>query len=315
MKCLGTTTIGNFPLKPSDANIALCTELQLKVGIDYPALPQLRDFMAIYIECIHGIKHVEGGYVLMDYPVRGDLSELEHDINIFINVLKEHGNYRRGKLQVIGPLTMCSSIKSPSGSELIREKDLVKALSEALADVLNEILSKYGAYFEVVFIDEPTIPYASWIGYIADEVAELIRPLSEVARRHNKVVGLHVCGKVKGYAALLVELPVDTLHHEVYGSLDNLDAYTSSQLAEYDKKLCIGVIDNKSPTVERLNEVIKIMEKACNRFGYERIAIAPNCGFAALKDYGSKAMKIVEQKLKTMVSAARKIRAKYECVN
>lgn len=314
MEALETTTIGSFPLEYSPQGIAECTLLQIRSGIDYPALPQLRDFVEIYLSCISGIELTEGKYVLVDYPTLRGLGQLDVELKYFVDVIAQYrksGSVRGGKFQITGPITLCSRVRLPSGSELVHERDLVHAVAEVLAELLRKVLQSYGNYIDVVFIDEPAITYATWIGYSIDDVIEVIAPITEVARYFKKEVGLHVCGKVKGYSTLLLELPVDILHHEMYGVPENIEVYRPSELSKYGKKLGVGAIDNRSISVESIDDVASFLDKMCERYGPENIVVAPNCGFAALRDYGAVAMEVVEKKLRVMSEAVSRLRAKY----
>lgn len=78
-----------------------------------------------------------------------------------------------------------------------------------------------------------------------------------------------------------------------------------------DRRIGFGVVDQKSPMVETVEEVVQRVERAIALFGPERLMLNPDCGFATFADNPITAAKAAEGKLRAMVGAAALLREKY----
>ena len=115
-----------------------------------------------------------------------------------------------------------------------------------------------------------------------DESAALAgdyRPLLEVLR--DAKVGtlfLELCTERAGEAELLRDLPGD-------------------------KRIGVGVVNQKLDTVEPVEEIRRRMERAVDLFGEERVLFTPDCGFATFADNPVASASVAEAKLKAIVQA------------
>jgi methionine synthase II (cobalamin-independent) len=313
MRPLTTTTIGSFPLSPSLENFKRSLEVQVKAGIDYPALPQLEDFCAIFLNDIaergRGIERRGGSYLLTGPVEPPREPAIVRELTLALAVLKGLGFERGIKVQVTGPFTLSSIVKFLDKSAM-SYPDIVEGFADALAYILSSTASFEEV--EVAFVDEPALYYALWYGY--DEKFAI-----EVLNRTFKGLGggiergLHVCGDVRGLSRVTLKLDVDILHHEFAGFPKNFEAYSSAELAKTDKLLGIGAVTTKPLDsyikAESAQEVEELLTKAMKLYG-PRIVVAPDCGFRGLAEMmkGDEAMNVVFQKLKSMVEAVQKVK-------
>jgi 5-methyltetrahydropteroyltriglutamate--homocysteine methyltransferase len=81
-------------------------------------------------------------------------------------------------------------------------------------------------------------------------------------------------------------------------------------LAALPKRLRIGVgvVNQKSPRIETLPEVLSRVERAVELFGADRMLLHPDCGFATFADSPIAAADVAERKLAVVVQAARQLR-------
>jgi 5-methyltetrahydropteroyltriglutamate--homocysteine methyltransferase len=78
-----------------------------------------------------------------------------------------------------------------------------------------------------------------------------------------------------------------------------------------DRRIGIGVVNQKLTTVESVNDIVSKLESAVNIFGSKRILINPDCGFATFADNPVTSSLIAEKKLANMVRAAGIMRDHY----
>ncbi len=154
----------------------------------------------------------------------------------------------------------------------------------------------------------------------AEELALAARLLREVtAGMPRERLALHVCrgnwtpderaALTGDYAPLLPFLaaaPVGTLVLEACthraGALE--------VLADLPRTLRVGVgvLDQKAPRVETVEEVVARIEHAAAVFGAERVLLNPDCGFATFADNPIASAEVAEAKLRVAVEAARRVR-------
>jgi 5-methyltetrahydropteroyltriglutamate--homocysteine methyltransferase len=135
-------------------------------------------------------------------------------------------------------------------------------------------------------------------------------------------LALHVCRgnwtpdesvALRGDYAPLIELfarvPVGTFILEACtaraGDLGVLAALPASA------RVGIGVVDQKSPRADTVDEVVARAEKAIALFGAERVLLTPDCGFATFADNPIATAELAEKKLAAMVEASRRLRERH----
>lgn len=136
-------------------------------------------------------------------------------------------------------------------------------------------------------------------------------------------LALHVCrgnwspdervaleGDYAPLVPLLSSVQVGTLVLELYtpraGDLKWLRALPD------DRRVGVGVVNPKTPQVESLDAVVAAADKAVRLFGPERVLLNPDCGFATFADNPVASVAIAQQKLATIVQAARVLRQRYD---
>jgi len=317
MRQFTTTTIGSFPLSPSFENFRRSLEVQVRAGIDYPALPQLEDFCAMFLNDIaergKGIEKRGESYLLTGPVEPPREPAIIRELTLALAVFKGLGFEGGIKVQVTGPFTLSSVVKFLDKSAM-SYPDVVESFADALAYILSSIASFEKV--EVAFVDEPALYYALWYGY--DErfaVEALNRTFKGLGRGIER--GLHVCGDVRGLSRVTLKLDADILHHEFAGFPRNFEAYSLAELARANKLLGIGAVTTRpldsNIKVESVQEVEELLVKAMELYG-PRIVVAPDCGFRGLAELmkGDEAMNVVFKKLKSMVEAVQKIKRETE---
>lgn len=78
-----------------------------------------------------------------------------------------------------------------------------------------------------------------------------------------------------------------------------------------DRRIGVGVVNQKLKSVESVEEVLVRAEAAIALFGAERVLLNPDCGFATFADNPLASSRIAEEKLKSIVGAAARLRDKY----
>ena len=78
-----------------------------------------------------------------------------------------------------------------------------------------------------------------------------------------------------------------------------------------DRRIGVGVVNQKSPRLETVEEIVASAERAIAIFGAQRVLLTPDCGFATFADNPIASSDIAEKKLAAVVAAARILRRKY----
>ncbi|MDI9620131.1 MAG: hypothetical protein QFX33_04935 [Candidatus Nezhaarchaeota archaeon] len=315
MRCLTTTTIGSFPLPSTIDNFKLSIEVQAKVGIDYPALPQLKDFCEVFLQDIaergRGLQKRGNNFMLVGPVEAPKEPAITQEVALAISKLRELGRELRLKVQVTGPLTLSSAVRFMDKTAMSYPD-----VAESFADALAEILAAACSYdnVEVAFVDEPVLYHALWYGYDEKTAASIInRTFKRVDGSVER--GIHVCGDAMGLHRVTLKLDVDVIHHEVMGFPRNLEAYDQSQLLESGKMLGIGAVTTRpidvNIRIEGESEIEELLNRALERYGIS-IVVAPDCGFRGLLEQcGSEsAFEVALKKMDAMVRAVRGVRAK-----
>jgi 5-methyltetrahydropteroyltriglutamate--homocysteine methyltransferase len=241
------------------------------------------------------------------------------------------------KVALPGPYTLartmwmeCISDRAYRSREHLAE-DLVRVLREELHFLL-------AAGAALVQFDEPVLSEAVFAGakntrsFMCGALSEKGDPAHELKFAQeliHAVVGelprerlaVHICrgnwsadesamlsGDYRPLLPYLSNAPVGTLFLE----LSTPRAGEMDILAELRGKyrFGVGVVNQKLPTVESVEEILARAEKATRLFGEENVLLAPDCGFATYADNPVASAQVAEAKLAAMVSAAAKLRQK-----
>ncbi|MBI2819440.1 MAG: 5-methyltetrahydropteroyltriglutamate--homocysteine methyltransferase [Acidobacteria bacterium] len=235
------------------------------------------------------------------------------------------------KIALPGPYTLartmwmeCISDRAYRSREHLAE-DLVKVLREELHFLL-------AAGAALVQFDEPVLSEAVYTGAkntrsfmcgalsekgdAAHELkfaGELIRAV--VAGLPRERLALHICrgnwsadesamlsGDYQPLLPYLSSAPVGTLFLELStpraGEMDVL-----AELAG-NYRFGVGVVNQKHPQVESVEEILARAEKALRLFGEKNVLLAPDCGFATYADNPVSPAQVAEAKLAALAAAA-----------
>lgn len=68
-------------------------------------------------------------------------------------------------------------------------------------------------------------------------------------------------------------------------------------------RIGVGVVNQKNPAVETVEEIVAKGREAIRIFGAERVLLTPDCGFATFADNPITSAAIAEQKLQAIAQA------------
>jgi 5-methyltetrahydropteroyltriglutamate--homocysteine methyltransferase len=75
-----------------------------------------------------------------------------------------------------------------------------------------------------------------------------------------------------------------------------------------DNRIVVGVVNQKHPRIESVNEIVEKAELGIALFGVQRMLLNPDCGFATFSDNPVASAQIAEGKLRTIAQAAAMLR-------
>lgn len=78
-----------------------------------------------------------------------------------------------------------------------------------------------------------------------------------------------------------------------------------------DKRIGVGVVNQKHPRIESVDEIIEKAERGIALFGAQRMLLNPDCGFATFSDNPVASARIAEGKLRAIAQAAEKLHERY----
>jgi 5-methyltetrahydropteroyltriglutamate--homocysteine methyltransferase len=210
--------------------------------------------------------------------------------------------------------------------------DIVRILREELADLLQAgvalVQFDEPVLTEVVFA-RPTVGRSFMCGALSEKrgsqeelafAGQLIRAVLDGFPRSR--LALHVCrgnwsrdeavalrGPYTSLLPLLQTLQVGTFFLEMAtpraGELEVLRELPGAC------RIGLGVVNQKRSEMESVEEITARAESAIRLFGPERVLLNPDCGFATFADTPLASGEVAEQKLATIVRAARALRIKY----
>jgi 5-methyltetrahydropteroyltriglutamate--homocysteine methyltransferase len=76
-----------------------------------------------------------------------------------------------------------------------------------------------------------------------------------------------------------------------------------------DRRIGVGVVNQKVPRVESVDEILEKARKAVDLFGRERVLLNPDCGFATFADNPVASAAAAEGKLRAISEAAKRLRS------
>ena len=179
-------------------------------------------------------------------------------------------------------------------------------LAEAYAALLNEELKEaVRAGCEMIQFDEP-----AWTAFPEDSVwaAEV---LNQASAGLGAKIGLHVCCgnayRKRAYTTRYQDLaPAFRVARLDQVCLEhctlNYDMMTLWDMWPFKGEFAVGVIDQRSDSIESTDEIARRAAPALNRFSPERLLLTSECGFQHVP------LQITRAKLRALSDAARYIR-------
>ncbi|RLE94524.1 MAG: hypothetical protein DRN04_03000 [Thermoprotei archaeon] len=311
-----TTYVGSFPLDYSEENIVRILKDIEQIPIDYPCYPQLVDFIKQFLEPLAseniGIEYKEDKFFMA-----GELKTLDKPIatkalEITVNYFKGKAAVEGVRACVTGPFTLASQIIVPGkkrglGFEntVLTKPETVGKLAEIVANICKYYAELGAAWIN---IDEPVLSVIVGrrkilYGYTEDQIVEILNKV--ISKVQNKITGIHVCGAISPLLRdILLKTEFKILDHEFKGTPSNIDIFERRVIEKYDKKLSFGCVSSKDINIEKIDEVLNLLEKAFEKIGLENIEfIKPDCGFRGLRTACAspeEAYKIALEKLRVL---------------
>jgi len=239
------------------------------------------------------------------------------------------------KVAIPGPYlltrTMWMECLSPHAYQTREElaEDVVRVLREELHYLL-------AAGAALVQLDEPVLSEIVFTGgkatrsFMCGALSEKKDTASEMLFARNLInrvvegvprarTALHMCrgnwtpdesaalrGSYEPLLPLLSELQVGTLLLELCTPRAGGMEVLKDLPREF--RIGVGVVNQKSPTVETVDEIVARARDAVRLFGADRVFFTPDCGFATFADNPVSTPSIAEQKLRAIVQGAEIVR-------
>lgn len=125
---------------------------KIKVGIEVPNYPQLRDMNEMFLSMMDGIEKIKGGYLTQVPSLKTDISRIPEVAVIEKNsqrIMEEKGESFEVKICVTGPYTLSSLF-------LHRDRAIFTRLGNVISKVVeNSLFNKKHGRISLVSVDEP----------------------------------------------------------------------------------------------------------------------------------------------------------------
>lgn len=288
--------VGSLPLDYSPESFKRAFRDLVDAGLDVPPVPQLRDFVSMYLQPLAEAGLLEASGTLFrakpeDFEdaakVRPKLPEFE----LASELVRELG-VKRLRVPVTGAFTLASRVYVGDPSRGMRSTAL--ASKELVTDVLagyvaNAVRAAAELPGALVVVDEPVLGMVvggrvTLFGYRDEDVLETysreLKPAAELP------CGTHVCGQVnEKLASLLAESEsIDFLNHEFHDTITNLSLPWRRILERGDKFLSPGVFSTKKTVVESPEEILNLASRILEAVGPERVNLfSGDCGLGGLR--------------------------------
>jgi 5-methyltetrahydropteroyltriglutamate--homocysteine methyltransferase len=286
-----TTYVGSFPLDYSVESIKRIVCDVVDIGIDYPALPQLRSFIDMFMEPLvkaNAVKPTLRGFTVSNLDNILGLKPSVPEYLYALNLLEGYrGRVKGVRVAVTGPFTLASQIyidyeKIGLSGSILTVKNYTWRIVEYVYSIVKWV---EGLGVNIICIDEPILSVIVGrklilFNYTVDEIIDMLNRVLNI----GCLGAVHVCGVVSPQLAeILLNTRAKILDHEYHDTPRNFDIYGRGDVEKYDKLLSIGVVSSRSGRVESVDEVKSLISKSLNLYGSHVFMFKPDCGFAALK--------------------------------
>ncbi|MDX9689498.1 MAG: 5-methyltetrahydropteroyltriglutamate--homocysteine S-methyltransferase [Proteobacteria bacterium] len=327
-----TTTIGSFPQteevrknraswraqKMTDAaydafvrdQIAACVKWQDEIGLDVLVHGEFErnDMVEFFGEKLHGFAFTENGWV-QSYGTRGVKPPI-----IYGDVLRPEpmtvdlARYAQSlsakpvKGMLTGPVTILQW-------SFVRDDQPRSVTAHQIAlSLQDEVLDLESAGISIIQIDEPAfregLPLRRKEHQAYFDWAIQAFRMASTGVKDETQIHTHMCySDFNNIITAIKDLDADVISIETSRSqMELLDAFVTFK---YPNEIGPGVYDIHSPRVPPEDEILSLIEKACQRLEPWQIWINPDCGLKT-RDWPE-----VKASLSCMVSAARHLRERY----
>lgn len=280
----------------------------------------------------------------MNSPICVD--KIETDIELDIDEVKMIKRITDSDFKITLPspylLTRSMWFKELTGKVYSNRNELAQDVVKLLINEIRRLVS-LGA--KVIQIDEPILSEVAFTnanssnsfywGALSAKVkvdrelkfaGELLSQIFEEIRKYDDVLSvMHVCrGNWTCDESVLLEGAYDKLSR----FFDSLDVdmlaleFSTPRAGEVkqlfnnnnlDKKIMLGIgcVNPRSPRVEKVDEIVTLVEKVLEFLPPEKIWLNPDCGFATFARRPLNPYDVIEKKLSNMVKASHILREKH----
>ena len=240
------------------------------------------------------------------------------------------------KIALPGPylLTRIMWMECISDKVYATREELAADIVQILREEIHDLLSRGAALIQ---LDEPVLTEVVFTGakntrsFMCGALSEKGSPEHELAFAReliNQVVdgarlertAIHICrgnwtrdesaalsGDYRPLMPTLIDLKVGNYLLELCtpraGEIEALKDLPQ------DRRIGVGLVNQKTDTVESLEEILAKAKRAVNLFGADRIFLNPDCGFATFADNPVASSRIAEAKLSALARVAERLKS------
>jgi len=291
---LVSSHVGSLPIDYSEEAVSRCVGDMLAAGIDIVPIPQLRDFVDMFMEPLVKAGVVGRGahrYVVSEEEVTSihRVEPVIPEYELFFS--REAPKVGLVRVSVTGPFTLASRLYLEGEGEprpALSDPEIV--LGELARYVRNAVRRYSGGGRGLVVVDEPVLgnvvgARVVLYGYRGDDIADalsgVLKPVpSRMAR------GVHVCGRLNvNLASILSEVDtLDLLNHEFRDTPANMEIPWKTLLERGDKFLSPGLFSSRRLQVEDVGEMLATARRVIGLAGLERVNVfTGDCGLRGLR--------------------------------
>ncbi|GAX59578.1 hypothetical protein SCALIN_C04_0066 [Candidatus Scalindua japonica] len=229
-----------------------------------------------------------------------------------VNLLKEKRpeSLRAIKGQIVGPITLAGSLKSPEQIAVLHNPVLFDVIVKLLTMKACWQLDQYSEFGlpRIIFLDEPYLSsYGSAFASLKKE--QIVESLNEIFLAiHNRdsLSGIHCCGNTDW--TMLMETQVDIINFDAFGYMDTMLIYKNEVRAFLERGgiLAWGIVPTtdsiKEATIDDLMGKMVSAVDTLTGFGIDRkliienSLITPSCGTGTMPlEEAEKAMTLTHQ--------------------
>ncbi|MCS7105033.1 MAG: hypothetical protein NZ954_05650 [Thermofilaceae archaeon] len=315
--------VGSLPLDYTPDGFKRAFHDMLKLGIDVPPLPQLRDFISMYLKPLleAGLVQESGTVFKSSVEDLGNAARVTpyiEEVALSGDLLRE-AKVSRIRVPVTGAFTLSSRIYLGDPSRGLRTTALANhelvldSIASYLSNIVREAVKIQNA---VIVIDEPVLgtvigSRVTLLGYREEDVLEVYAKVLKPAR--GLLRGTHVCGQVNErlISTLAESEAIDFLNHEFHDAPANLLLPWRKLLERSDKFLSPGVFSTRSGEVESVDHIMNVALKVLDTVGVDRVNLfSGDCGLGGLRGV-SRAYDLALSKLNNLVKAVSELNLRY----